>query len=336
MGLSPRRKLLTLLALLTAVTVLVPPSPAAAEPGQPAAPSEDEPPLLAEVLEVAGRRYVEAKAEYEASRKRQLGLSLDLRDAELRLEKLRPQVEKVAVESYQIGKLTPAAMLLNSSSSGAFVDRIVALDELNTLNDRKLAELNRARDEVATAKAALDAEVQRQQEQLTVMRRQKREAEKALALVGGKSVTAGGLVAATSPKAKPAPRNPDGTWPRESCTADDPTTSGCLTPRTLHAYQEVRRAGFDMYAACWRPGDKYEHPKGRACDWSLRSSGFGPPRNQQERIYGNNLTAFLVRNADELGILYVIWWRQIWFPATGWKSYSGPSAHIDHVHMSIL
>ena len=51
--------------------------------------------------------------------------------------------------------------------------------------------------------------------------------------------------------------------------------------------------------------------------------------------YGNNLMAFLVRNADRLGVLYVIWFRQIWFPATGWKSYQrrqrahGPRARVD-------
>ena len=45
--------------------------------------------------------------------------------------------------------------------------------------------------------------------------------------------------------------------------------------------------------------------------------------------------AFLVRNADRLGVLYVIWNRQIWFPATGWKSYRGaerphgPRARLD-------
>jgi hypothetical protein len=46
--------------------------------------------------------------------------------------------------------------------------------------------------------------------------------------------------------------------------------------------------------------------------------------------------AFLVRNADRLGIYYVIWYAQIWFPATGWKSYHGPSNHKDHVHVSML
>lgn len=331
-----RRPLLPLIALVTAATMLaVSAGPAGAEPNDPA-PHEDEPPLLSEVLEVAGRRYLEAKAEYEESRKRQLKLSIDLNRAEENLAKLTPQVQQVAAHSYQIGKLSPATVLLNSANPDTFLDRMAALEELNLFNDRKLDALNRAREEVAAAKMAIDAEVKRQKEQMTIMARQKEEAEKALALVGGRTLTAGGLVSATSPVARPAPRGPNGSWPAESCSEDDPTTSGCLTPRTLHAYKEVRRAGFDRYVSCWRPGDRWEHPKGRACDWSLQDRGFSPAATRDQRLYGNNLAAFLVRNADRLGILYVIWYRQIWFPATGWKSYSGPSPHIDHVHMSIV
>ena len=39
-------------------------------------------------------------------------------------------------------------------------------------------------------------------------------------------------------------------------------------------------------------------------------------------------------------MLYVIWYRQIWLPSSGWKSYSGgngdPSSdHTNHVHLSV-
>ena len=46
-----------------------------------------------------------------------------------------------------------------------------------------------------------------------------------------------------------------------------------------------------------------------------------------------------MKNASRLGVLYVIWFRQIWMPGTGWRSYSGsgsPSAaHTNHVHLSV-
>jgi peptidoglycan DL-endopeptidase CwlO len=220
-------------------------------------------------------------------------------------------------------------------SPGGFIDKAVSLEEINALNDGKLRELDAAIDAVATAKARLDQEVKAQKQNLQAMQKQKESAEKALNLVGGDTVT-GGFVLANSPKAAPAPRNADGEFGPEACNVNDPTTSGCITARTLHMYKEVKKAGFNRFVGCHRNGGPFEHPKGRACDWSLQKSGFAPWHNQDTREYGNNLMAFLVRNADRLGILYVIWNRMIWFPATGWKNYHGVSNHTDHVHVSML
>ncbi len=227
-------------------------------------------------------------------------------------------------------------MLLESDAPDSFVQRAAVLDEMNMVNEKKLAEVNEVKARAEQAKLALDTEVREQQKQTALMAKRKSEADKALSLVGGKGFT-GGLVDATSPVAKIGPgRTADGDWKAQSCSENDPTTSGCVTPRTLHAYKEVKRAGFNRFVGCYRPGGPWEHPKGRACDWSLQKSGFSPWHNEDTRTYGNNVAAFLIRNADRLGIYYVIWNRQIWFPATGWSSYSGPSNHTDHVHMSLL
>ena len=94
--------------------------------------------------------------------------------------------------------------LLSSTSSDTFLKRAISLEEINALNDGKLRELNRAINAVATAKARLDQEVTSQQQNLAAMQKQKEAAEKALALVGGKSLT-GGFVVAKSPVAAPAP-----------------------------------------------------------------------------------------------------------------------------------
>jgi len=326
---------LALAAVAAATLFLVAPSGAIAKPGDPAAPEETGPALLGDVLSVTGKRHAQAKAALNKSRAKQLQLNLELRKANERLAELAPQIGQLAATSYRTGKLTAVSALLNTASRNDFVERAALLTELNLVNDRKLAELNAAREAAAQAKAALDAEVAEEQKQLAVIARQKTEAEKALALVGGNKLT-GGFVSATSPVAKAAPRSSDGSWPDESCSVNDPTTSGCITARTLNAYNEVRKAGFRRFVGCHRSGGPFEHPKGRACDWSLVSSGFTSARTDDQRLYGNNLTAFLVRNADRLGILYVIWYRQIWFPATGWSSYNGPQDHKDHVHMSML
>jgi hypothetical protein len=324
--------------LATVVIVAGPASLAGAAP--PPTPSGhasgDDPPLLRDVLESTSRGYLQAKTKLENSRKRQLQLNRELQQVQSRIDQISPQVGQIAAETYRTGRLTAVAVLLNSSSPDSFLERATALDELNTFNHQKLSALNRAKAQAAGAKAALDAEVREQQKQQAAMARQKTETERALALVGGKGLTAG-LVAATSPVAKIAPgRTADGDWKRESCSKNDPTTSGCITPRTLHTYNEVKRAGFNRFVGCYRPGGPYEHPRGRACDWSLQSSGFSPARTKDQKVYGNNLTAFLVRNADRLGVYYVIWYKQIWFPASGWHSYSGASDHTDHVHVSLL
>ena len=341
MTVRPRRWLTLALPPLMALAFLAAPvTPASAEPdsGTSATPDEsagDKNVTLDEVLESSNRRFVQAKAAVAKSTAAQKKLAGQIRTAELRRNLLTPEVNAIAAQQYRIGHLGTASFLLGSQGSEDFLAKAVSLEEINSLHDRKLAELNRAIDQVNKAKAALDAEVKQQQNNLVAMKKQKEAADQALALVGGESLTQG-LVLADSPDAKPAPRNSDGGFSPERCNVKDPTTSGCITARTFNMYKEVKKAGFDRFVGCHRNGGPFEHPKGRACDWSLQDRGFAVAHNEDMRVYGNNLMAFLVRNADRLGIYYVIWYKQIWFPASGWKSYHGPSAHTDHVHVSML
>ena len=344
MTVRSRRWLTLALAPLVALSFLASPaSPASAEPdeGSSAAPDEsagaegDKNLLLDDVLESSNRRFVQAKAAVARSTTAQKKLAAEIKVAEGRRLALMPEVNAIASQQYRTGHLGTVSFLLGSQGSNEFLAKAVSLDEINTVQDRKLADLNRAIADVNAKKAALDAEVRKQQTNLVAMKKQKEAADKALALVGGRSVTLG-LVVAKSPPAAPAPRNSDGGFSPERCNVTDPTTNGCITARTLHMYKETKKAGFNRFVGCHRDGGPFEHPKGRACDWSLQNRGFAVMHNNDMRQYGNNLMAFLVRNADKLGIYYVIWNKQIWFPASGWKSYHGPSAHTDHVHVSML
>ncbi|MFV2083489.1 coiled-coil domain-containing protein [Micromonospora sp. LOL_021] len=336
---APLRRRIPTAAALAAVAALlagfVVASPAAAQDPD----DEGAPPLLSEVLESTGRGFVEAKAAVDESRKRQLKLNLELEKVEERIAALTPQIGQVASNSYRLGRITPVMVLLNSADPDALLERAEGLDMIAMHDNKRIRELNEAREQAARAVAAIDAEVAREEQQLEAMARQKKEAEKALQLVG--AVATNGFVSATSPVAAQAPRNSDGSWPSQSCSLDDPTTSGCITPRTMHALNEAKKAGFTRFVSCFRPGGPFEHPKGRACDFSAQQQGFGGDAFGDDRLYGNNLTAFLVRNADKLGILYVIWYRQFWSPTTGWSSYSGAggdpnSDHTNHVHLSLL
>ncbi|MEV7228858.1 hypothetical protein AB0M79_17805 [Polymorphospora sp. NPDC051019] len=340
-----RRRQSLPVTLVTAVAVLiglaVAPGTAHAEPtSAPTTPGDEgENPLLRDVMEATSRGYVEAKTAVDNSRKRQLQLTLELQKVEKQIEVLQPEIGQVAANAYRMGRIGPMMMLLNSASPEDFLDRAESLDALAQHDNRKMRELNAALDQANRAKAAIDQAVTEEQQQLEVMAKKKAETEKALRLAGGAST--GGFVNATSPIAAQAPRNRDGSWPAQSCNQNDPTTSGCITARTLHALKETQKAGFNWYVSCYRPGGPYEHPKGRACDFSSQKKGFGGVAQGENRLYGNNLAAFLVRNADRLGILYVIWFKQVWLPAIGWKSYSGAygdpnTDHTNHVHLSLL
>ncbi|MGX6604355.1 coiled-coil domain-containing protein [Micromonosporaceae bacterium Da 78-11] len=338
----PRRWLALALAPLVAVAIVAAPAaPASADPkgtGSSSTANEDDSddaPLLNDVLESSNRRFVQAKSAVAKSTKAQVQLAVGIKAAEAKRDLLIPEVNAIATQQYQTGNISTMSFLLEANGSDDFLSKAVSLEEINTLHDHKLAELNKAIDAVTTQKARLDAEVQSQKTNLASMKKQKESADKALALVGGESLTQG-FVTANSPKAAAAPRNAEGGFSAESCNQKDPTTGGCITKRTLHLLKETQKAGFDRFVGCHRDGGPFEHPKGRACDWSLQKSGFSEAHNTDMKNYGNNLMAFLVRNADRLGIYYVIWYAQIWFPATGWHAYHGVSNHKDHVHVSLL
>ncbi|GIF05379.1 coiled-coil domain-containing protein [Actinoplanes siamensis] len=340
----PRRWLTLALAPLVATTIFVAPvTPALAAPGgSSSTPAEgDEDDDLSAQLEATNRRFVNAKAAVETSKKNQKALATKIADAEKRRDALIPEVNAIARQQYEFGNLSTLSFLLRADSSSDFIEKAVSLEEINKLHDAKLNELNSTLATITDSKTKLDAEVKNHEQQLAIQKRQHDSAEDQLELLGGgtginKTIT-NGFVDAVSKVASPAPRNSSGGFSAEPCNQVDPTTNGCITKRTLHLYQEVRKAGFKLFVGCHRDGGPFEHPKGRACDWSLQKSGFSAAHNDAMMRYGNDLTAFLVRNADRLGIYYVIWYKQIWFPATNnWHAYHGPSDHTDHVHVSLL
>jgi peptidoglycan DL-endopeptidase CwlO len=334
MGTGPLgRRIAVAVAVIAALMLaLAVPSPAAANPGD-----EGGSPLLSEVLDTTGRAYLEAQAVLNESLKRQAALEEKAAGVEAELARRAPEVAAITRQAYRTGGAAGASILLQSTSSDQFYERAAALNTLAIRNDHKLRELNQLRRELKAARTSIAAEVAVQEKQAAEMAKRKREAEQALALAGGEAT--GGFVSATSPIAAPAPRGAGGSWPPESCSLDDPTTSGCITPRTRHALDEAKKAGFTRYVACFRPGDRFEHPKGRACDFAAAQNNFGGVATGGDRLYGNNLAAFFVRNADRLGVLYVIWFRQIWTPAVGWHRYGSAggdpaSDHTNHVHLS--
>ncbi|MEU4215702.1 hypothetical protein [Actinoplanes sp. NPDC026623] len=363
MRLKPaRRRLATVLAALVATSglALVAPSPASAAPRPLAAPGdsgddgEGGSKSLIEQLEAASKGFVEAKEALARSKARQQQLIDKLKEIDTELGPRQAALDDIVQQSYRVGRLGPMTALLTADSTGSMLDRAEMLETVAAKQNRAVRDLKDSRDRQQRAKAAIDAEIRDQQRQVDIMAKRKAQAERALDAAnaagasngaeessGGTESSGGGSSGGGSDlRAAAAPRNSDGSLPDESCSVNDPTTSGCITPRTLHAMKEAKKDGFTHFVACFRHQNSGEHPKGRACDFAADKKGFGGVATGSSKTYGNNLANYFIGNSSRLGVLYVIWFRRIWLPSSGWKAYTrgngDPSSdHTNHVHLSM-
>jgi hypothetical protein len=328
-----RRWLAAFVAVVIAV-VLVPAGSGWADPAGPDGGSA----TLQGQLDAASRGYNDAKGRLDAATARQAELESQAKQTQADLDEVTRQVQAAAVTAYKAGPLSGLSVMLGATSATDFLDRATSLQTQIRLDNDALHRLHSLQAQYDQQRTAISTEITTQQAQLAVMDKRRKDAQAALTAAGGGVATngpSGGTASAT-----PSPRNPDGTWPKESCSVPDPTTSGCLTPRTLHALQEARKAGFTHYTACYRPGTWGEHPLGRACDFSANASTFvNAAATGADKAYGDRLAAWLLANTDRLAVLYVIWYGRIWMPSTGWRTYHGDGTpagdHMNHVHLSV-
>ncbi|MEU4423676.1 hypothetical protein AB0F81_23860 [Actinoplanes sp. NPDC024001] len=346
------RRLAAVMALLIAVCGLaVAPTPATAAPRPLAAPGdngddgEGGSKSLVTQLEEASRGFVEAKAKLKKSKQQQADLAAELKRLDAALGPQQAALDELAKQAYTTGRVGPMSALITANTTDTFLDRAETLATVAAQQNEAIADLKATRDAQQKAKIAIDAAIRDEQKQVNVMAKRKAQAETALKEAnqgedadqpgdndsGGSS--GGGSSGGGSASADPAPGG-------SGCTEDDPTTGGCLSPRMLHAYQEAREDGFTRFTRCFREQNSGEHPKGRACDFSSEKNTFGGDATGGDKTYGDNLAKYFINNADELQVLYVIWYRRIWLPSSGWKSYSGaggdPSSdHTNHVHLSV-
>ena len=328
------------LAVATAVPATAAPAPLAA-PGDSGDDGEGGKKSLIEQLEDASKGYVEAQEALARSKKRQQELTRLIKEIDTELGPRQEKLDLIAQQTYRTGRLGPMSALLTASSTGSLLDRAETLETVAVKQDEALRELKDTRAKQDRAKRAIEQEIAEQQKQVTVMAKRKSQAEGALKAANQGQDAGGSSGGGSSARAAAARRNSDGSLPSEGCTVSDPTgTGGCITPRLLNAYQQARKAGFTRFTKCFRHQNSGEHPKGRACDFSAHKGTFGGDATGGDRTYGNNLADYFISNSGRLGVLYVIWYRRIWLPSSGWKSYSGaggdPSSdHTNHVHLSM-
>ncbi|GAA2308468.1 hypothetical protein GCM10009853_077380 [Glycomyces scopariae] len=318
-----RHKILSVLLLVALLALL--PAPAAAEP--------DEETLEAD-LTAAIAAVNDAQAAVDDADARAAELAAQITETQARLAELQTDLNDYALYLHTEGDLQQTNAILSSEDTQDLIDamtftgflgqeRAALLADAGEILTQLEAEQAAHADTVAEAAAALEDAEQAQEdleEQLDELR-----AEEAAGPSGD-----GG-----------APGAGDYNGGDGGCTEDDPTTSGCLTPRTLNMYYETKDAGFDHYVSCYRSGGSGEHPLGRACDWAADASGFqDADASGDDKAYGDQLAAWYVNNADALGVEYVIWYRQFWSSGGGWRSYSGQDGtpagdHTNHVHVSM-
>jgi hypothetical protein len=313
-------------------------SPAAAAPGDD---GEGGSKTLNEQLDAASKGYLTAKDALATAKTRQTALAAQLTQLDGRLGPQQQAVDAIIQQAYRTGRLGPISALVTAGSASGFLDRAEILQTVAVKQQEALTDLRTTRTARLRAKAAVDATVRDQQKQVNVMARRKAQAETALkAANAGQDDPQPGDGGGSGSRATSVPRNSDGSLPPEGCSVNDPTTGGCITPRMLHALQQAKAAGFTHYVACFRHQDSGEHPLGRACDFAADKGGFGGVATGASKDYGNRLANYFLHNADQLGVLYVIWFRRIWLPSSGWKAYTkgsgDPSSeHENHVHLSV-
>ncbi|MFD0556444.1 hypothetical protein FB566_1684 [Stackebrandtia endophytica] len=286
--------------------------------------------------------YIEAEDALNTAEARQDDLNDSIKDTKDSIETLTSEVNDFAVAAYLNGGIPSTMSVLAVGDPTSAIDGLSTLSYLGDQSGAKLQELIDAQVTLEAEELALEDEIQAAADALADIRDARDAAAAAIAADGTGSSPGPQGGNARVPDA--APRNTDGSWPYESCSVPDPTTGGCITARTDHALKQAIMAGFDRYTKCYRSAeDGGEHPRGRACDFSVDVGGFVGYATGESKTYGDNLAYWFVQHADLLGVKYVIWFNEIWEPAAGgWRYYPGcgggsPSCdHTDHVHLSML
>ncbi|MEU6861358.1 hypothetical protein AB0B28_21095 [Glycomyces sp. NPDC046736] len=282
--------------------------------------------------------YLDAQDQLDALIQEQADLEQELADSQVEVAELQVELEDYAYVASTTSDYQSTAALMASGDPKNAINAMTMLQFLGESRAVRLGELIERLAEIEATRQTLEDNIAEQEDVADDMEAARDKAARELAASGGDN--AQGPSASDAPAAEPAPRNSDGTLPGEGCSENDPTTGACLTPRTLHALEQAQIVGFTRYVKCYRTSSFGEHGKGRACDFSSQANGFGGDATGGDYDYGQNLAAWFVENAQALGVQYVIWYRQIWMPSSGWKSYSGaygdPSSdHTNHVHLSI-
>ena len=125
--------------------------------------------------------------------------------------------------------------------------------------------------------------------------------------------------------------------PQQQCIPGARPAVAAFAALLAEAHPSSRNLGITRGCAA---GARSEHKEGRAYDWGVRVT------DAEEEAAAQQMLAWLLATdehgndfamARRLGVMYVIWDDHIWSSSSareGWRVYTGPNPHTDHVHLS--
>ncbi|WP_028648991.1 hypothetical protein [Nocardiopsis sp. CNT312] len=230
------------------------------------------------------------------------------------VEEVRSEVRALAVATYTGSGIDPAMSLFVDAEPDDVIDRALIIDYLANTNQDLLDLLGQTLERDEAAQENAEERLAEVEEDLDELEEQRLEVQRLIA-----------------------------DHPYQPMEPPD-----SITPRTRQMRDEVKRLFGDGAnvggVGCYRPYGGYvvgEHPKGRACDFMLHPNGQWPSEEQVQR--GWAIAEWARENAEDFGIMYVIYRQQIWDIRRGDTSWR-PMAdrgnltenHYDHVHISMF
>ncbi|MEV6929971.1 hypothetical protein AB0M46_36560 [Dactylosporangium sp. NPDC051485] len=335
---APRRLLTLLVTALLLVTTFG--NAATAEPTPGANEDGGQNLTVRQALDKANAEYNDAKGRLDKSVADQAAIADQLTKTQTTLGELQAAAGAIANAAYRGRRVSLVNVIVGAENPDDMLHNMVTVEYLVQRENDQLHAVIETQKQLEQQQKDIDAAVANQQAQLKIMEANKKAAENALRKAGGGADVSGATPSGGKVTTNSVGRSSDGSYPSEGCTIDDPTTSGCISPRMLNFYNEARKAGFTHYTSCHRNGGGGDHPLGKACDFSANASTFVNARaTGADKTYGDNLAAWALANSKNLGVKYVIWYKRIWQPSSGWKSYGGDGTpagdHYNHVHISM-
>ncbi|GAA1776098.1 MULTISPECIES: hypothetical protein [Streptomonospora] len=224
------------------------------------------------------------------------------------------QVRQLAVASYTGGGLDPALAMFVEDDPQAIIDQAQLVGHLSATNQDKVDQLEQAIERDEKAQQNAEEKVDEVEKDLDELEDRRADVQK--------------MIADYPVQEMQGPYN--------------------ITPRT----EQMRRLVIEKFGespgtggvGCYRPDGGWvvgEHPKGRACDFMVDANGQMPSPEQVER--GQRIADWAQKNADRLGIMYVIYRQEIWDirrGGEGWRPMEDRGSitenHYDHVHISMF